>query len=148
MATKRPGVDFRLQDGEKILRKIAPSRLAFLVWYIIGVILILAVITFPLGILLILYVEFGKVRANKFYITNKRMVSVYTFLTKRLSSVKYSQVTDIHYTQGILGRLLNYGDIHINTAGTTFMELVFFGVENPEEIEEQIEKLWQKKSHK
>ena len=144
MTTKRPEVDLRLLDNETVLRKINPTRKSQLLWYITGVLLL----AFIIGIFILIYVEFGIVRGNRFYITKKRIIHQYKFLSKSSSTVKYSQITDIHYTQGIFGRLLNYGEIHVNTAGTTFMELVLFGIENPEEVEEQIEKLWHKKSNR
>ena len=58
----------------------------------------------------------------------------------------YNKLQDVHFTQGLIERMLGIGKIHLNTAGTHMMEIVFKGVKNPIKIKRLIESNMMKKN--
>lgn len=130
-----------MHKEDKILKEIKPSYWAFLLWYIIGIVLL------PfLGIGLIVIIVALLIRkGTTFYITDKRVIYELTFLSRQISSATYDKIQDLHFTQGILGRIVGIGTIHINTAGTSFIEIKFSGVEDPVSVKRAIEEQMMKK---
>lgn len=135
-------IDEELHKGEKIIEKFSPHPLAYLGHYIFGVFLgIISLIAFGLlGILYIILIEFIR-RGHKYYITNNRIIHEFTFIVRKISSIPYSKIQDLHLTQGILERMFGVGTIHINTAGTHLIEVRFKGVKNPRKIKRIISEL-------
>ena len=129
-----------LHKGEKIQKEITPHPLSYLGYYILGG---LFIFLYFIGIFIILIVELVR-RGHKYYITNERLIHQFTFISRKTSSIRYDKIQDIHLTQGLLERIFKIGKIYINTAGTTFIEMVFKGVKSPAYvkriIEENIEK--------
>ena len=124
-----------MHRGEKILKEMTPSRWAYLGFYLFGAILI---VFMGIGLLIIIITELVR-RGNKYYVTDKRVMHDFTFLSRKVSSAMYEKIQDIHFTQGIIERIVGIGTIHINTAGTTFIEIKFKGVENPVSVKRIIE---------
>lgn len=137
-----------LHTGEKIEKQFSPHPFAYLGHYIFGGLLCLFTImllAIP-GILYILIIE-GIRRGNKYYITNKRVIHQFTFLSRKTSGVIYNKIQDIHFTQNIIERIFGIGKVHINTAGTHLVEIVFKGIHNPVNVKRMIEKHMMKKHH-
>ena len=127
-----------LHKGEKILKQLSPDPLAYLGVYIIGGLLALSIIGLVGGILLVVIVELFR-RANKYYVTNQRVIYEFKFLSRRISSTVYNKIQDIHSTQGIIERLFGLGTIHINTAGGRGFEIRFRSVRDPVKVKKLIE---------
>tara|TARA_Y100000310_G_scaffold30045_1_gene28579 strand:+ start:2912 stop:3331 length:420 start_codon:yes stop_codon:yes gene_type:complete len=127
-----------LQKGEKIQKELGIHPLEYLGTYILGGILILTVFGAIIGIPLIIIAEFVR-RGNKYYITDKRIIHQFTFLSRKTSSALYGKIQDIHFTQGLIERIFGIGKVHINTAGTHLVEIVFKGVQNPVNVKRLIE---------
>ena len=51
------------------------------------------------------------------YITNRRVIESGGFLGSRISSMPLSRVTDINYSRTVLGELLGYATMRVETAG-------------------------------
>lgn len=130
-----------LHTGEKILKELKPSRWYYLGGYILGFLLIFA---YFIGVLIIILIEFVR-RGNSYYITNKRAIHEFTFLSRKISSTTYDKIQDLHMTQNIIERLVGIGTIHINTAGTHFIEIKFKGVKEPISIKRLLESHLMKK---
>jgi len=124
-----------MHKGEKIIKVMTPSRWAYFWLYLFGILLI---VLLGLGIIIIIITELVR-RGNKFYITDKRLIHEYTFLSRKISSTLYDKIQDLHFTQGLIERIVGIGTIHINTAGTTFIEIKFIGVQNPVSVKRIIE---------
>ena len=126
--------------GEKILKVLKPSRWAYFWWFLVGI------LTAPLivGIFIIIITELVR-RANTYFITTKRLIHEFTFLSRKISSVIYDRIQDLHLTQSILERIVGIGTLHINTAGTHFVELKFKGISNPISIKRLIEQRMMRK---
>ena len=123
-----------LKDGEKILKTISPDRMAFLMWYILGIVLLFMLI----GIFIIIFIELYRVR-TKYYITNERVIYEYTFLANNVSSVRYSKIQDLHLNQGLIEKIFGIGNIEINTSGSGGMEIDIKGIKNSVKIKNIIE---------
>ena len=89
-------------------------------------------------ILIIVITELVR-RGNTYYITDRRTLHEFTFLIREFSSASYDKIQDLHITQGIIERVVGIGTIHIDTAGTTFIEVRFKGVSNPVSVKRIIE---------
>ena len=59
-----------------------------------------------------------RIRANKYFITNKRFLREYTFLSRHTEAAPMDLVTDINCAQGLVQRAVNCGNVFILTAGT------------------------------
>ncbi len=124
-----------MHKGEKIIKEMTPSRWSYFYFYLIG---ILTIIIFGLGIVIIIITELVR-KGNKFYITDKRVIHEFTFLSRKISSALYEKIQDLHFTQNMIERVVGIGTVHINTAGTTFIEIKFKGVQNPVSVKRMIE---------
>lgn|SRR3989344_3280130 len=124
-----------MHKGEKILKTLKPSPWAYFGWYFLGVILLFA---FFSGIIIIILAELVR-RGNTYYITDKRVIHEFTFLSRKISSCTYDKIQDIHLTQSLVERIVGVGTVHINTAGTHFIEIRFRGVKEPVSIKRMIE---------
>ncbi len=79
---------------------------------------------------------------NVYILTNKRVVDIdfQQLLYRKISSTDLSNVQDITYTKGgIPQTLFDYGNLHIQTAGT-LPEFEFLAVPNPSRVQNEIEK--------
>lgn len=56
------------------------------------------------------------------------------WLTRRRVETTYDKVTDVTTYQGFLGRLLNFGSITVNTAGSNQAPVTFAGLDDPEAV--------------
>lgn len=79
---------------------------------------------------------------NVYILTNKRIVDIdfQQLLYRKISTTELSNVQDITYTKGgIPQTLFDYGDLHIQTAGT-LPQFEFLKAPNPGELQTEIEK--------
>jgi uncharacterized membrane protein YdbT with pleckstrin-like domain len=60
-------------------------------------------------------------------------------LTRKRVETQYEKVTDVTTYQNILGRILGYGDITINTAGSNQAPVVFHGLNQPDHVKRIID---------
>ncbi|MEO0242793.1 MAG: PH domain-containing protein [candidate division WOR-3 bacterium] len=86
----------------------------------------------------------------KYYLTNLRLIEEKGIIGKRIMMVPLSKVQDIVCKFGILGRILGFGDLEIESAGT-YGKIVFSFIANPrkrkEEINEALLKIKEKESN-
>ena len=76
---------------------------------------------------------------NRLYLTNFRLIKERGIIGKRYMSVHLSNIEDVTCTFGILGRILGYGDLTIESAGT-HGQMVFKGIPNPIRMKTLIER--------
>jgi len=130
-----------LHKGEKIEKQTTPDVWAYLPHWIAGGFICLFTI-FLLAIPGIIYIFIANLvrKGNKYYITNKRVIHEFTFLSRKISGTSYDKIQDVHLTQSLVERIFNIGTIHMNTAGSHNIEVVFKGVKHPRAIKKRIEK--------
>ncbi|MBU2639353.1 MAG: PH domain-containing protein [Nanoarchaeota archaeon] len=127
-----------LHKDEEIQKQFRPHPISYLGAYIAGGILTLTLAGAVVGIPLIVLSEFIR-RGNKYYITDKRVIHEFTFLSRKTSSALHEKIQDVHFSQGLIQRMFGIGNIHINTAGSDMMELKFKGIQDPISIKRIIE---------
>lgn len=76
---------------------------------------------------------------NRLYLTNFRLIKERGIIGKRYMSVHLTNIEDITCTFGILGRILGYGDLAIESAGT-HGQMVFKGIPKPIRMKTLIER--------
>lgn len=92
------------------------------------------------GAVLVL-VAFAKAQANTYTVTGKVVRREYRFVAVRIDEAPLEKVTDTVVVQGLVGRVLGFGDIRFDTAGTTFAGVEFKGVKNPVQAKMRIDEM-------
>ena len=83
-----------------------------------------------LGVLILLRNEIT-IAVNRLEIDRHKVTQMKGLLSVHSNSVYYSNITDVLVHQSLLGRIFNYGTLHINTAGTHEYEIDFKKIKNP-----------------
>ena len=91
---------------------------------------ILTIWLFGLGIFF-LVIAIGVRYGSEYAITNKRAYSRYGLIGRAANDANFDKITDTSFSQGTIGRILNYGDVGVNTAGSIGYEIVFRGISDP-----------------
>ncbi|MFC2162885.1 PH domain-containing protein [Candidatus Altiarchaeota archaeon] len=117
---------------------LAPGSL---IWYwVIGLFMIMTLLLSPFGLLVIVL---GALKMNrwKYEVTNERIKVSYGFLSTTKREADLDRIQDIIVVQGVMGKMLGYGDLHFNTAGSAGYEITFSNVANPEGLKEKFREL-------
>jgi uncharacterized membrane protein YdbT with pleckstrin-like domain len=130
-------VDQVLQPGETIRQVTTFSRVgyfrgaavcvvALVVWaltptepsspslHLIG--LVAAAALFGVGVFLVLRAWWRRIN-TEVAVTDRRIIYKTGFISRKTREMHMDKIVSVDVTQGILGRMLNYGDITINGAG-------------------------------
>lgn len=118
-----------LNKGEKLLEAVVPHWVGFTGHYILGFIFFI----FPVFI-----VDWYR-RSHNYFITNDRVFFEKCFISNNSTSIKFSNVSDVRFEQRLVERIFGVGDIYINTAGSSSVEMVIRDVKNPSKIKNMIE---------
>ena len=70
---------------------------------------------------------------NRLYLTNQRLIKERGIIGKGFMSIWLENIEDITYIYGILGRILKYGDLIIESAGTQG-KMIFKKIPHPQKI--------------
>ncbi len=103
---------------------------------------ILSIVTLPLmglGLLFLFVVILNRYQYT-YTITNKRVSARVGIIAKRVNEVDIEHIRSVTTSQGILARMLGYGNVIIGTAGTGGVEVVIMNVAKPEQVKELIKK--------
>jgi uncharacterized membrane protein YdbT with pleckstrin-like domain len=142
-------IEQQLQPGEEILYRAYVTRWSLLpVAVLAGLALALAAVAWfgfqhavlALALLAIALV-FGAVyawrdfirRANDFVLTNHRIIQEIGVLSRRSIDSRLDKINNVEHRQTLLGRLLSYGDVEIDTASQAGIS-VFRNVSHPLEL--------------
>ncbi len=131
-----------MDDNEQIIKKFHPDPLYFLIFYFLGIIFLIFSFFFfwyisLLGILIIFLGEIAR-RAETFYISEKGVTREYRLLSTSKEYAEYEKIQDMKVDQSFFENIFGIGDIHINTAGSSNIEINFRGIKSPYEIEKII----------
>ncbi len=84
--------------------------------------------------------------SSEYAITNKRAYSRYGLISRKTNDASFEQITDTSFSQGIIGRILNFGDVGVNTAGSAGFEITYKGVSNPKPLLSKIQNAKKRKA--
>lgn len=103
--------------------------------------------SFYLFLWLYLFLVWIDVYFDVWIVTNERIVNIEQkdLFTRRISELRFSRVQDVtSEVQGIIPSVLNYGDVHVQTAGE-HARFIFHNVPDPVTIKDLVMKLAQKR---
>lgn len=123
-------IDESLSAGEEIAGLFEQHwvvRIPMVIW-------LLLVITFPLAIY-----EYLRVRYTELGVTNKRVICKTGIISRKSEEMKLASIETVEIDQGILGRILGYGNIHVSGRGIS--DVVLRNVENPMAVKRAIESI-------
>lgn len=142
-----------LQPGEEILYRAHVTRLSLLPLWILLVLILAAgafaytafnsvpgaLVAFVAAVLvgLVLAWKLFVLRSNEFVVTNHRVIRNTGVLTKQSMDSRLDKVNNVEHRQTLWGRLLNFGDVEIDTASEHGMAL-FRNVSHPLELKRAI----------
>jgi len=129
-----------LRPGERVLiseRQSLRSRIGRFI--LLGVLMFISLLLIPvfIGLILLPIVtlalirEIIALRSNMYWVTTLRVIREKRLFGRKIEETTLDHITDIVFSQGFLGRILDYGDIHIHTAGTGFPGVSFKGIRAP-----------------
>jgi uncharacterized membrane protein YdbT with pleckstrin-like domain len=73
-----------------------------------------------------------------FTVTSKRVMMRVGLIAKNTDEVEIRHTRELAVRQGIIERILKYGDIEISTAAGTGAEVIFIGISHPQDLKEAI----------
>lgn len=126
-----------LQKEENIIQELKLSRWGLLGYYIIAILFWFTII---IPLFIIWYAEMI-VNGTRYYITNKRVIYDYQFMSKKRVSVKFDKIQDLGVEQGLFDRLVGIGSINVDTAGSYGIELQIANIINPYKNKKIIENI-------
>jgi membrane protein YdbS with pleckstrin-like domain len=129
----RRSPDRYLADGETevflthrhwavLLRPAMPAALSLIVAFVGGLVFgpgLLSAILWVLTVPFILWLAWRIVehRFERIVLTNRRIIVITGIIIRKVGMMPFAQVTDLGYTRSILGQLLDYGAVRLETAG-------------------------------
>lgn len=75
-----------------------------------------------------------KHRSTRYVVTTNEVYRKEGLLSRRVTSLRLDRIQNTSFEQSFLQRLLSYGDVNIDTAGTGGTEITFEAVVRPQEV--------------
>lgn len=73
-------------------------------------------------------------RSTEYVITSGEVYKKTGLLSRSVTTLRLDRVQNTSFSQSLLQRLLSYGDVRVDTAGSDSTELVLKGVDDPQEV--------------
>jgi uncharacterized membrane protein YdbT with pleckstrin-like domain len=152
MSIKIPS-GFSLMEGERpywhgrrSLKSLMGSIIAGILLLLIGIPLTALFIGVPfiiIGLILLVRVPLAII-STEYFIASHRMYVKYGIISRRVFEIKNEWITGVIVKQGVLGRMLNYGDVLYSTPGQYAGSVLMVGVSNPMGIRTIVEDILRK----
>ncbi len=101
-----------------------------------GTVFVIALI----GVALTLLVGLIRRVATDYTITNRRLHIKRGIISRDIQETRLERVQNVNYSQSIVQRLLQIGDVDFDTAGSDDYDFVFAGVADPDEVVESVDR--------
>jgi len=121
-------IEDSLSAEEKVVavfRQHWVTRLWLVLW-------ILLLVTIPIAVY-----EWLRLRTIEHGVTNKRVIYKRGIVSRHTEEMKLGSIETVEIDQGIWGRILGFGDIHVTGKGIS--EVVFRRMDDPMEVKRRIE---------
>ena len=128
-------IDESLSTGEEVAAHFQlhwVARIPLALWLLLGL------VTFGLTWLIAVY-EYLRLRHVEQGVTNKRVIFKTNTNSRKSADKKRTRIETVEIKQGVLGRMLGYGDIWITGRGTS--DVVFRTVDDPMAVKRAIENI-------
>ena len=106
-------IETSLSEGEKVVKLFRLHWTARL-WLVLWIVLILP--TFGIALLLAIY-EWLRLRTLEYGVTNKRVILKKGIIGRQTEEMKIGSIETVEIDQGVLGRILDYGDVKVTGRG-------------------------------
>jgi uncharacterized membrane protein YdbT with pleckstrin-like domain len=126
-------IENSLSEGEKVVKLFRLHWTARL-WLVLWIVLILP--TFGVALVLAIY-EWLRLRTLEFGVTNKRVVFKKGIIGRYSEEMKIASIETVEIDQGVLGRILGYGDVKLTGRGIS--DVVFRRMRDPMAVKRHIE---------
>jgi uncharacterized membrane protein YdbT with pleckstrin-like domain len=126
-------VEESLSEGEKVVKLFRLHWTARL-WLALWIVLILP--TFGIALLLAIY-EWLRLRNLEYGVTNKRVILKKGIIARQTEEMKIGSIETVEIDQGVLGRILGYGDVKVTGRGIS--DVVFKCMDDPMAVKRHIE---------
>jgi uncharacterized membrane protein YdbT with pleckstrin-like domain len=150
----------KLSPGEQVLFEGHPSWRAILAFYLKGLLITLVVALIAalvtkiggdvksgvvagiaaIGVAVTLLAGFIKRVTTSYTITDRRLHIQRGIVSRQIQETRLERVQNVNYTQGFFQRVLQVGDVDFDTAGGDDYNFIFFGVANPADVTEQVDR--------
>jgi uncharacterized membrane protein YdbT with pleckstrin-like domain len=143
-----------LAPGETIVHRAAISHWKFILSYLLGLLCfagaiallvvsrsnadvpaVTAAAPFALGVILIL-VALIRRSTTELVLTDRRIIAKRGFVSRDTVEMNLTKVESLHVNQGLIGRMLDYGDVTVVGTGSSLEPLR--GVANPLELRRKL----------
>lgn len=130
-------IDQHVQKEEVIKYEGTPEWIGYLGYFILAA---LTIWTLIIPLILVLAAVFSKL-STKYLITNKRVARRYGIISEDFKSATFKHITSVRTKQGLIGKIFNFGNIIIDTAGTGIgVDFVWKYIKDPVKVKNMIEK--------
>lgn len=75
---------------------------------------------------------------NLFIVTSKRVISRIGLIARNTREIEIRHTRELSVRQGIVERILNFGNVEISSAASTGVEVIFTGIIAPQDLKEAI----------
>jgi uncharacterized membrane protein YdbT with pleckstrin-like domain len=137
-----------LHPGEDVVYEGHPTWRALLAFYLGGLVLALVIgaavgfgASVPVGVLcgvvvtvVVLIVGFVRRIGTTYMVSNQRLYIRRGILSKRVQQTRIDRVQNVNTDQSILQRVLRFGTVDFDTAGTDGSDFRFIGIGNPDDV--------------
>lgn len=128
-------IEESLSAGEEISSLFTQHwivRIPMVIW------LLLLPLTFGISIVMVIY-EYLRVKYTELGLTNKRVISKTGIISRRSEEMKLGSIETVEIDQGVLGRILGYGNIRVSGRGIS--DVVLDKVTDPMAVKRAIESI-------
>jgi uncharacterized membrane protein YdbT with pleckstrin-like domain len=147
-------VDSVLADGEKIVHRASISHWTFFLSYFSGTLLIVAGVgvgiaatnqtgpwmilaaTLAIGGIAVLLSAVIRRQTTELVLTDKRIITKRGLVSRETVEMNLSKVESLHVNQGLMGRILGYGDVTMVGTGSSLEPLR--GIARPLELRKKL----------
>lgn len=127
-----------LNPNEKVLYENNISS-KYTIFLMLVLLILFAIFIFPIPFILFYCLYYTKV-SFAYCFTNKRILIHNGWLSRKLISIEYPKITDVHVIEPFIDRvILGSGDVVINTASTNTYEVILENVDNPNEVKKKLD---------
>ena len=92
------------------------------------------------GVGIVIVAGFVKRIATRYTITDRRLNIKRGIVSREVQETRLERVQNVNFSQGLLQRLLQIGDVDFDTAAGDDYNFVFAGVADPEDVVEQVDR--------
>ena len=150
----------KLGPGERIIFEGHPSWRSIIDFYLKGIALTavacllvalatgvigdetdrgLVVLVAVVGVAVTVLAGFIKRVATRYTITNRRLSIKRGIVSRTIQETRLERVQNVNYTQSVIQRILQVGDVDFDTAAGDDYNFIFAGVANPAEVVEKVD---------